>query len=167
MNKNIFSYVNPNKGLLLISMLSFSALGFALISQHVFDMQPCAWCILQRLIFVIIGIISLIYYLTGSFLKFGYGLLSLLSTAGMTAALYQHFVASKSFDCNVSLAEKIISTSQLNDIMPNIFGIFGLCADANPEFFGIPYVIFSFILFLIISDISVLNLVKMLKGPKV
>ena len=34
---------------------SFGAVGAALVSQHVFDMQPCPWCVLQRLIFVAIG----------------------------------------------------------------------------------------------------------------
>jgi disulfide bond formation protein DsbB len=34
--------------------------GGALVSQHVFDMQPCPWCVLQRLIFVAIALVCLV-----------------------------------------------------------------------------------------------------------
>ncbi len=40
----------------LIAMLSFGAIGIALVSQHGFDMQPCAWCMLQRLIYLVVGL---------------------------------------------------------------------------------------------------------------
>ena len=36
------------------------ALGAALVSQHVFDMQPCPWCVLQRLIFVALALAALL-----------------------------------------------------------------------------------------------------------
>ena len=35
---------------------SLAALGAALVSQHVFGMDPCPWCVLQRLIFAVIAI---------------------------------------------------------------------------------------------------------------
>jgi disulfide bond formation protein DsbB len=31
------------------------ALAVALVSQYVFDMQPCPWCVLQRLLFLAIA----------------------------------------------------------------------------------------------------------------
>ena len=46
--------------LAFIAALSFGAVVIALISQHVFDMQPCAWCVLQRLIYVGVGVVALV-----------------------------------------------------------------------------------------------------------
>jgi disulfide bond formation protein DsbB len=42
------------------AVLSFTAVALALVSQHRFDMQPCPWCVLQRLIFTVIGIVCLV-----------------------------------------------------------------------------------------------------------
>ena len=39
----------------LVAGVALAGVGAALVSQHVFDMQPCPWCVLQRLIFVVIA----------------------------------------------------------------------------------------------------------------
>ena len=44
----------------LTLLLSLGALAAALVSQHVFDMQPCPWCVLQRLIFVLLALAALL-----------------------------------------------------------------------------------------------------------
>jgi disulfide bond formation protein DsbB len=44
----------------VIALLSIVAVGVALVSQHVFDMQPCPWCVLQRAIFLAIAIVCLV-----------------------------------------------------------------------------------------------------------
>ncbi|EKU30520.1 disulfide bond formation protein B [Alcaligenes sp. HPC1271] len=44
----------------LIALLAFSGVGIALLSQHVFSIPPCAWCVLQRLIFIVLGVFSLV-----------------------------------------------------------------------------------------------------------
>ena len=40
----------------LIALFCFGAVGIALISQYAFDMPPCAWCVMQRLILSLIHI---------------------------------------------------------------------------------------------------------------
>ena len=35
-----------------IAALCLAAVGAALIAQYRFDMQPCPWCVLQRVIFI-------------------------------------------------------------------------------------------------------------------
>ncbi|HSW23468.1 MAG TPA: disulfide bond formation protein B, partial [Burkholderiaceae bacterium] len=37
-------------------LLALLAVGVALLTQHVFDMRPCPWCVLQRLEFVAIAL---------------------------------------------------------------------------------------------------------------
>ena len=44
--------------LVIIALLSLAAVAAALVSQHMFDMQPCPWCVLQRLIFLAIAGVS-------------------------------------------------------------------------------------------------------------
>ena len=40
------SLLNTTRLLLAMAAVSVAAVGIALVSQHVFDMQPCPWCIL-------------------------------------------------------------------------------------------------------------------------
>ena len=43
----------------LMSALSFGSVAVALVSQYVFEMQPCAWCVFQRLLYILIGVCAL------------------------------------------------------------------------------------------------------------
>ena len=49
----------PAAVLLLVAGFSLAAIGTALVSQHVFDMQPCPWCVLQRAVFAAIALVAL------------------------------------------------------------------------------------------------------------
>ena len=40
-------------------LLALLVVGIALITQHVFDMRPCPWCVLQRLLFVLVAVVWL------------------------------------------------------------------------------------------------------------
>src|SRR5688572_2777329 len=96
----------PAPLLALIALACFGAVGLALVSQYHFDMPPCPWCTLQRLIFLVIGVLALLGLLLRSagvqkVLALG-GLIFALS--GIAAALWQHFVAAASDSCNLTLA---------------------------------------------------------------
>lgn len=158
--------LNGDFVLLSISILSILSVVVALITQYYFNMQPCAWCILQRFIFIVIGLLSMFFYFNKKIQKIGLALISFLSSIGMMAAIYQFFVASKSFECKTSLAEKIITNLQLDVILPSIFEIKALCAESSPEIFGIPFVILSLLLFSFISNISSISLVLEIKKMK-
>ena len=43
----------------IVAVVSFGAVAAALVTQHVYGMQPCPWCVLQRLVFVGIGAFAL------------------------------------------------------------------------------------------------------------
>ena len=51
---------NPTRVFLLIAGFSVAAVAAALVTQHGFDMQPCPWCVLQRLIFLAIALVALV-----------------------------------------------------------------------------------------------------------
>jgi len=165
MNQAIFEKINLKFLALYVIVLSFGSVILALISQYMFNMQPCAWCILQRMIFVLIGFITLgnMFINKKKLLILFWGAVEASATLGMTAALYQFIVASKSFECGISLAEKIINISYLNQILPSVFEVMGLCGESS-YILGIPYVIFSLLIFMFISSISTVSLIKLFKS---
>ena len=132
---------------------SLAAIGAALVSQHVFDMQPCPWCVLQRLIFVAIGVVALIGLAWGSVLGqrvVALGVL-LLASAGITAASWHYFVAASSTSCNLTLADRIMNASGLPWLLPEVFEARASCADAAASLLGVPYEFWGLALFVAIS----------------
>jgi disulfide bond formation protein DsbB len=141
----------PAPLLALIALACFGAVGAALVSQYRFDMQPCPWCTLQRLIFLIVGALALLGLLIPSngvrkVLAFG-GLLFALS--GAASALWQHFVAASSDSCNLTLADRIQKSLGLFDLAPSVFAPMASCAEAAVNLLGIPYAFWSLALFLL------------------
>ncbi len=152
--------------LLAIAALCFAAVGAALVSQHGFDMQPCPWCVLQRLIFIVIGCVALVGLAWRSVL--GQRMLPLvlltLCGAGMAAALWQHFVAAASNSCNLTLADRIVSGLGLDALLPDVFQATATCADAAVNLLGVPYAFWSLALFITIESAAVWLLVAARKA---
>ncbi|WP_348756055.1 disulfide bond formation protein B [uncultured Aquincola sp.] len=142
-----------NAWLGMIALVSLAAVAAALVSQHVFDMQPCPWCVLQRVIFVAIAIACVI----GLVIRNGLGrglsalLVLLLSLGGAAAALWQHFVAAATASCNLTLADRIVSGLQLDSLAPEVFQARASCADAAVKVLGVPYEFFSLALFVVFA----------------
>jgi len=156
-----------SRTLLAIAVLCFGAVGVALLTQHVLDMQPCPWCVLQRLIFVLIGGVALTGLVWQS--RLGLRLLPLLllalAGAGVAAALWQHFVAAASASCNLTLADRIVSGLQLDAILPPVFQATANCADAAIDLFGISYEFWSLALFVVVETMVVWLLVRERSAP--
>ena len=141
----------PSALLALIAIASFGAVGAALVSQYRFDMQPCPWCTLQRLIFLIVGAFALLGLIIRSngvrqVLAVG-GLL--FAVSGMASALWQHFVAASSDSCNLTLADRIQQSLGLFDLAPAVFAPTASCAEAAVNLLGIPYAMWSLALFVL------------------
>ena len=128
-----------------MAVAALAAVGAALVSQHVFDMQPCPWCVLQRLVFVAIALAAVLALVWRSRLGVAVGaLLALaLSGTGIAAALWQHFVAASSASCKLTLAEKVMAATGLDGLLPDIFQARATCADAAIDLLGVPYEFWS------------------------
>lgn len=135
--------------LVAIAVLCLGAVIAALFTQYVWDMQPCPWCILQRLQFVVIAILALAGALLPGRIVFA-GLTVLGAFSGIAAALYQHFVAAKSTSCNLTLADRIVSATGLDRALPFVFEVKASCADAAVNLAGLPYEIWSLGLFVVV-----------------
>jgi len=144
-------------------LLPLAAVAAALVSQHVFDMQPCAWCVLQRVVFVAIAAVSLpALLLTGALPRrvlAAAGLL--LAGAGMAAALWQHFVAAASASCNLTLADRIVGGLGLDTAWPEVFAAYASCADAAVKLAGLSYEFYSLALFAVLGLVAL----RLLRRP--
>ncbi|MFO1220891.1 MAG: disulfide bond formation protein B [Burkholderiaceae bacterium] len=149
---------DPRRGpFALVFVLALVAVGLALVTQYRWDMQPCPWCVLQRLIFVLVGLAALVGLLWRSRAGAWTSVLaiSVLSTLGAVAALWQHFVAAASASCNLTLADRIMSALQLDALLPEVFAATASCAEAKASLLGVPYEFWSLALFILLDAIAV------------
>lgn len=151
---------------LLTGLASLGAVGFALYSQHHLGMQPCPWCILQRVIFIAIGLTCLLAAacptdrgaLARGATRVLAALVLLLALCGATAALYQNQIASKSASCNLTLADRVVSGLGLDAQWPEVFEVRASCADAAVALLGVPYELWGLALFGALGATAVLAL---------
>lgn len=150
---------------LLAVLLSLGAVGAALVSQHHFDMQPCPWCVLQRLVFVVIAEVAILEGLArltlpgSSGVRIGGPLLRIaLALAGVAAAAWQHFVAAAQASCNLTLADRILALTGLDGWLPDVFQPRASCLEAKVALLGVPYEFWSGALFALLAAMAVWNL---------
>lgn len=150
LDKNIFT---------AISALSVGSVVVALLSQHLFGMAPCAWCVFQRVIYLAIAAASGLAALhnpTHPMSLRVYSLLTgLLAVAGIASAIYQKNVTATLLSCEQTLADRWMTQSGLESAVPWLFGIYASCMDAVVYLLGIEYAVWSALLFGIIALLSV------------
>jgi disulfide bond formation protein DsbB len=130
------------------ALLSLGAVGAALVSQHVYGMEPCPWCILQRVIFLAIALACVV----GLFAqRLGAALVVVLALSGVAAALWQHFKAAASSSCAMTVADKIVTAMKLDNLWPDVFLARASCADAAVSLWGVPYDFWSLALFVLLA----------------
>jgi disulfide bond formation protein DsbB len=127
------------------------ALGLALAAQYGWDMRPCPWCVLQRLLFVVIGVLCAVGALAPQLRRPLAGLSLLTAVAGVAAALYQHTVAAASFSCNLTFADKVVSGLKLDSLLPSVFSATASCAEAAVSVLGVPFAYWSLALFVLLG----------------
>lgn len=154
---------SPARGwLFAMAAVCVAAVVAALISQYVFEMQPCPWCILQRLIFVVIGLACAVGALLPA--PAGRKLVTagvlVLAVLGVATAVWQHEVAAKSASCNLTLADRILNTLQVESMLPWLFEIKASCADAAVSMLGVPYEFWSLALFALLGLAALGTLVR-------
>lgn len=139
-----------------VAAVSVAAVGAALVSQYVYNMQPCPWCVLQRVVFLAIAIVALVgLVLPGALRRLAVLLLVLLTGCGAAAALWQHYVAGNSASCNLTLADRIVGGLKLDEHLPEIFMATASCSDAKVNLFGLPYEAWSLALFALMGAVGV------------
>lgn len=142
--------------LVLIAAACSASVAAALVAQHRFGMEPCPWCILQRILFIALAGVSLIAALQPWVLA--RRVLSLvlvaLSGAGVASAWWQHFVAAKTNSCALTLADKVITTLGVDTRWPEAFEVRASCADAAVNLLGVPFEFWSMALFALVGMLA-------------
>jgi len=136
-----------------MATLSLAAVGAALYTQHGMGMLPCAWCVLQRLIFLgVAAACGLGLLLPGRIgRRTGAVLAMVAADLGVAAALWQHFVANASASCNMTLADKVMGATGFDSRWPEVFAAYASCAEAKTTLAGMPYEFWSLALFVALS----------------
>lgn len=161
-------FSSPARLFSLALVTSLLAVGIALYTQHAWDMQPCPWCILQRIIMLAIAALALLGLLwrgRAGVLAVAAGLAA-LAACGIAAALWQHFVASQSQSCKLTLADRIISGTGLDSLAPEIFAARASCADAISSLLGIPYEFWSLATFAVLAALAALAILSQFRAGR-
>ena len=160
---HFFSNASAAQRLLAMATVCLAAVAAALVAQHGFDMQPCPWCILQRVIFLAIAVACLAAVAWPS--RRARQVLSsvalLLALCGVAAAFYQHQVAAKNASCNLTMADKIITALGLEPLLPALFQVTATCADAAVSVLGVPFEYWSLALFALLGLLAASTLVRL------
>ena len=152
-----------------IGLLSFSGVLLALISQYVFNMPPCAWCVFQRLIYLCISAMCLAGVVgqpSRLRLSVFMSIVLALCVAGITSAWYQVKVASNYFSCAQTLADQVMTQSGLESTLPWLFGIYASCMDAKVTVLGVEYAYWSMMLFIFLGGLATAALISLTKKYK-
>ncbi|HEY9027531.1 MAG TPA: disulfide bond formation protein B [Burkholderiaceae bacterium] len=138
--------------LVAVGLVSLGAVGLAAIAQYAFNMQPCPWCVLQRFIYIVVGVLALVAAaLPGLGRRLFIGLALLGTLSGIASALWQQLHAVNEASCDLSLAERIVSGLHLDSLVPQLFIAYASCGDAAVSVLGIPFAVWSCLLYVILA----------------
>ena len=123
----------------------------ALLAQYRFDMRPCPWCIVQRLIYVVIAVVCIVGARGRGLQRPAAALTVLLALLGIASAVWQHVVAAKQFSCDLTAADRIITALRLEAIAPWLFQVTASCAEAAVSLAGVPFEYWSLALYALVG----------------
>ncbi len=130
----------------LIVTIAWGAVAAALASQHLFGFEPCPWCVVQRIAYLLTGAFAVLATFVRQRRGLAVGLLWLSGIAalgGLAAALHQHFVAAQTSSCAFTAADRWIAMLRLDELLPAVFKATAACDQANAPLLGIPYSLWS------------------------
>jgi disulfide bond formation protein DsbB len=158
--------------LVAIGMVSLIALLIALASQHGFGIEPCAWCVMQRVVVIAIVVVAFVGALIARGLpRLGAIVAALvllaLSIGGVLAAWYQHTVAAKTLSCAFTWADRTLMEWQLDAIWPAMFRVGATCADAaSARLAGLAFEVWSGALFVLVAVAALAVIVRVVRSAR-
>jgi disulfide bond formation protein DsbB len=137
--------------LLAIAFACFALVGVALYLQHVKDLLPCPLCVIQRYLFLAVGVCSLVGAFAGK-IRLGAGL-ALLGALGGLGVVGKHLyvLANPGFSCGIDPMETILNKIPTATLMPWLFRADGLCEDARDTLLGLSIPQWSAVWFVLLT----------------
>jgi protein dithiol:quinone oxidoreductase len=149
--------VTSRRALALIFLICVGLLAFALYLQHGQGLDPCPWCVVQRLGFMLVGLIALVGAIHGP-AKQGtvvYALLGLVAAAaGGAAGAYHVYLQSdpvRASKCIGSPVELILDWLQVGKLAPSLLQYDGPCTLKPWSFLGLSIPEWSLAWFVILA----------------
>ena len=72
-----------------------------------------------------------------------YAVVQVLTLCGIAAGLWQHFVAAATDSCSLTLADRIVTMTGLDALVPEVFQARATCSEAAVSILGIPFEFYS------------------------
>ena len=117
----------------IVFMVCLGLLAYALVLQHLDGLDPCPWCVVQRLGFIAIALVALVAALhrpgaagTAIYSFFG----GLVAAGGIAAAAYHIWIQSdpaRAMACAGSPVERFLDASKIGKMIPPLLQYDGLC----------------------------------------
>lgn len=142
------------RALIAVAVIAWGAVALALLLQHGFGYEPCPWCTLQRLIYLLIGLAAALALLLRSARRFALAtaaLVPLAAIAGAFAAWHQHTVSARSDSCALTFADRFMGALWLPELWPAMFEARARCDEANLPWLGVPFALWSLAMFTLLA----------------
>ena len=143
---------------IILSVFCFSLVGGALFIEQIYHIQACHLCILQRVIYIIVGLVSgvgFIFPKTSSYILF---LIMFIVIGGLAAAGQQsimQYAPTLVNECGFgdpTLTEKLVN--YLGDLWPSLFMVTGFCTQKDWLFLGMSLANWSILCYISIFCIA-------------
>ncbi len=144
------------RGFTLIFLVCFGLIAAALYLQHVKNLDPCPWCVVQRLGYIVIGVLALLAALhrpRGFGIGVYGGLSALVAATGAAAAAYQIYLQAdkeRAMSCAGSFVERLLDKSAIGKLIPPVLQYDGPCTLKPWSLLGLSIPEWSLVWFLIL-----------------
>ena len=158
--------LRPRRWFLFVFVVCVCMLSFALYVQHYLFIDPCPLCVLQRLVYIWIGAVSLLAFLhnPGAVGRTVYGTAVILGgVTGVGIAgrhlWLQSLPADQVPDCGMGL-NYMLDTMPFTDVLKEVFYGSGECAEVAWTFLGMSMPGWTFIWYLAFTAGTIVVLLK-------
>lgn len=137
--------------LFAISSISFALIAVALYLQHAMEMRPCPLCVIQRYMFLAIGVCTLVGAIGGKVRAAT--ILALLAAFGglVTVGKHLYVIANPGFSCGIDPMETMLNKIPSAEFLPWLFRADGLCEGATDTILGLAIPQWSAVWFVVLT----------------
>lgn len=141
----------------LIFLACVAILGFALYLQHVKDLEPCPWCVVQRLLYIAVGLICLVAALhrPGPVIATFYAMLGAATALGGALAAGYHVYLqadeARARACAGSAVERFLDQTDVGSWIPPLLQYDGPCTLVDWSFLWLSIPEWSFVCFVVLG----------------
>lgn len=152
---------NSRAFFLLLALISFGLVGFALYLQHAKGLQPCPLCVMQRFAFVAIGLFSLLAVAAQNTRSLWQGLAMLSGVAGIAVAGYHvSLLLNPKATCGIDPMENWVNNLPTARLLPDLFYSDGLCTAPLPPVLGLSIPAWSLIWLVLLTGTLAVGLIR-------